>query len=348
VDTGKRITDIAIRLALIFLLVAWCFRIVRPFITPVIWAAIIAVSIYPVYGKLLVAVGHRKKLSAALLVIVGLAAIFIPAYFLFDSLIESAVDLSQNVMSGELKFPAPPAEVSDWPVIGKSLYNIWHLAATNLDALFAQYDEQLRSLLRWFGDAIIGTGAGILHLVLSVIIAGVFLVTAQPIKEGMSRLFLKLAGQSGLEMMNVATRTVTNVTKGILGVAIIQGILIGACLLLSHVPYAGLWALIATFLGVIQIGSLPVTIGVVIFYFSTKEPLPATVWTIVLILISLSDNVLKPLLLGRGAPVPTLVIFLGAIGGFIASGFVGLFTGAIVLSIGYRLLLVWIDAPVEA
>ena len=142
--------------------------------------------------------------------------------------------------------------------------------------------------------------------------------------------------------------TIRNVSRGIIGVAFIQATLAGIGFLIAGVPLAGLWALISLFLAIIQIGVTPVLIVVIIYIFSTASTLTAVLLTIWLILVGLSDNILKPLLLGKGAPVPMLVIFLGAIGGFIFSGFMGLFLGAIVLSIGYKLLQAWLDEKQSA
>ncbi|MBA7584652.1 hypothetical protein ES708_26609 [subsurface metagenome] len=135
-----------------------------------------------------------------------------------------------------------------------------------------------------------------------------------------------------------------NVAKGVLGVAIIQSILLGIIFILAGVPYAGLWALLCLFFAVIQVGPIVVTIPVIIYLFASIDPWLAFIWTILIVLASLLDNFLKPILMGKGAPVPMLVIFLGAIGGFIASGFIGLFIGAIILSLGYKLYLGWLEA----
>jgi predicted PurR-regulated permease PerM len=64
-----------------------------------------------------------------------------------------------------------------------------------------------------------------------------------------------------------------------------------------------------------------------------------TVW---MVIVGVVDNILKPWLMGKGAPAPMLVVFLGAIGGFMVSGFIGLFTGAIVLTLGYNLMISWV------
>jgi predicted PurR-regulated permease PerM len=136
--------------------------------------------------------------------------------------------------------------------------------------------------------------------------------------------------------------------RGVLGVALIQATLIGIGFLLAGVPYAGLWTLVVFMFAVIQLPPTLVVIPVAFYLFSEKEMLPAMLWTVYLFLSGISDNILKPLLLGKGAPVPMLMIFLGVVGGFIFSGFIGLFTGAVVMSLGYKLFVGWINSPSQA
>ena len=121
--------------------------------------------------------------------------------------------------------------------------------------------------------------------------------------------------------------------------AVIHGILF----FLARIPYAGIWTLVVFVLAIIQIPTFVISVPIVIYLFVAKEPLPAVIWSAIILVAGLSDNVLKPLLLGKGASVPMLVIFLGVIGGFILSGFLGLFTGAIVMSLGYKLYISWVN-----
>ena len=155
-------------------------------------------------------------------------------------------------------------------------------------------------------------------------------------------------GERGDEFAEISNVTIKNVAKGILGVAIIQSTLAGIGFILAGVPYAGLWALICLILAIIQIGPALVIIPVIIYLFSTMGLLGAILWTVYFVVVMISDNFLKPILLGKGAPVPMLVIFLGTIGGFITSGFVGMFIGAIILSLGYKLFITWLDEEAVA
>jgi predicted PurR-regulated permease PerM len=156
-------------------------------------------------------------------------------------------------------------------------------------------------------------------------------------------LFVSLAGERGSDFADISTITIRNVVKGILGVAIIQGILAGIGFAIAGVPGAGVWAFLCLFLAIIQIGIAPVAIPVIIFMFYSASTLTAGLLMVWLIFVMLSDNFLKPILLGRGAPVPMLVIFLGSIGGFISMGFIGLFVGAVILSLSFKLFRAWLN-----
>jgi predicted PurR-regulated permease PerM len=179
-------------------------------------------------------------------------------------------------------------------------------------------------------------------MILSLIIAG-FLLTVGGAGESIRKFFRKIAGDRGDEFADVTYVTVGKVVKGVMGVALIQATLIGVGFLIAGVPYAGIWSLIVFVLAVLQLPVILVVIPVAIYMFSVKELVPAILWTIYLLLAGASENIFKPLLLGKGAPVPMLVIFIGVLGGFIFSGFIGLFTGAVVMSIGYKLFVSWIN-----
>jgi len=333
--------EVTIRLLFLFLLIAWCFEILLPFAIITLWSIIIALSIEPLYDKLLKRVG-KPSWAASLLVVLFLIVIMIPAYFASSALFENLREVSHHFQEGSIAVPPPSDSVADWPVIGDKIYAAWSAASSNLESFLSTYSVQVQRFGKWLMPKALGIVTSVLQIAVALIIAGVLLATSGT--DEFTRKFLrKLVGKRGDEFAEMCDRTVKNVTKGILGVAVIQSFILGILFLLAGVPYAAIWALIAMFLGIVQIPPTIISIPIIIYLYSILSPTMATVWAILILLASLSDNVLKPILLGKGAPVPMLVIFLGAIGGFILSGFVGLFTGAIVLSIGYKLFLAWLN-----
>ena len=210
-----------------------------------------------------------------------------------------------------------------------------------MEGLIAKYHEQIRDAMESLFRSGLSIGGSILQFVLAMIIAGILLAT-RGTEEFARKIFKKIAGTEGDDFTEISVKTVRNVTKGILGVALIQSILTGNGFVLAGVPLAGIWTLIVVVLSILQLPPFIVVFPVIIWMFSAFNPLPAVLWTIYLLMAGTSDNILKPILLGKGAPVPMIVILLGVIGGFILSGFIGLLTGAIIISLGYKLFKSWI------
>jgi len=342
-SSEKKSIDLAIKLILIALLLAWCSMILLPFVIPVLWGIILAITLFPLYSKLLRLLKGKKALSASITAGILLLLLIVPAVWLISSVIEGSGQFFTSLKDNTLVVPPPKASVADWPLIGTPLYNAWLMVTTNLEAAIKQYSQQIIAI----GDKLIGAiksvTSNFLMMILSIIISGVMLTGAEKSEKSSVNFATRLFGKGGDEFIIMITLTIRNVAKGILGVAFIQFVLIGVTLILAKVPFAGLWALAVLLIAIVQLPVGLVAIPVVIYLYSVREPLPATFWSILIILFAISDNFLKPWLMGKGAPVPTLVIFLGAIGGMIMSGFIGLFTGAIILSIGYKLVNMWMQ-----
>lgn len=339
----NRALEAVIRIGVVVLLLVWCFQIVRPFIVPIVWGIIIAVAVYPGYRRLLSVLGDRRGLSAMVCTFLLLVLFIVPAILLIGTLIDSAKTLATDLSNGTLSIPLPPENVQAWPIIGKPLARFWHLASTNLQNALREIAPQLKSVGSWLLSAAAGAAFGVLKFIFAVIIAGVLLSRSKGGSELADSFAMRLAGERGADFVDLATATVRSVTRGILGVALIQSLMAGLGFLVVGIPAAGLLAMICLFLAVIQIGPGLIIIPTVIYVFLTSDTLPAVLFMIWSIFVTLSDNILKPLLLGRGVDVPMVVIFLGALGGFLSSGILGLFVGPILLAVGYRLLKAWME-----
>lgn len=232
-------------------------------------------------------------------------------------------------------------------MIGEKLYKIWGLASSNLEAAIIHLAPQLKAFGKWLLTAVTGTGFGVLQFVFSLIIAGVFLANASAGYKVTRAIFTRLAGDQGGDFTDLAGATVRSVAQGVLGIAIIQGILAGIGLIAAGVPAAGLWALLVLVLAIVQLPPLLVLLPIIFYVFSTASAVTAVLFMIWSILVSISDTFLKPLFLGRGVEIPMLIILIGAIGGMMTSGIIGLFVGAVVLALGYKLFMAWLyeDQP---
>lgn len=333
----------ALQLLALSLLLVWCFRILEPFVTPLVWGTVLAISLYPAQQKLAARLKGRNGLSASIITVLVLLVIIGPAVWLLLATVDEFKEVATLYRAGDLQIPPPNNKVATWPVIGPSLYKYWSEASKNLSALVVNNKEEVKNVLLRLFDLLANTTKGIVIFTLSIIISGFLLAYARPIGAFMHALFSRLAGKPGESMAESAELTVRNVAKGVLGVAVIQSLLAGIGIVLAGVPLAGLWIIICLVLAIVQVGILPVSVGTIIYIWGNADTLTASLFTGWMIFVGIIDNILKPILLGKGAPAPMLVVFLGAIGGFMFSGFIGLFTGAIVLTLGYKLVIGWVN-----
>ena len=343
-----RALDAVVRISLLALLVLWCFNIVRPFIMPILWGAIMAVAIYPLYVKVHHKLGGREKMTAVLIDLVALAILIVPAILLTDSLIVGTQKLAAEHEAGTLTIPPPSESVKNWPLVGEDLHHAWTLASSNLEAALVQFKPQVEAVGKWFLSAAAGAGVGVLMFVVSIIIAGVFLVYARSGSHALETVVGRVLGEKdGKEFVDLASATIRSVAQGVLGVALIQTVLGGIGMMAVGVPYAGVWALLILLLAIVQLPPLLILGPLIVYVFSVEPTVPAVIFMIWSLIVSVSDSFLKPLFLGRGMDIPMLVILLGAIGGMILSGIIGLFVGAVVLAVGYTLFMAWLH-PEEA
>lgn len=343
----EKIVDTLIRLGVLSLLMMWCFDILKPFILILIWAVVIAIAIFPLHKIFTKLFKGRTILAVIVLTLFMLSVIIVPSGLVMYSLYEGVNHFREMFKSGQHLIPPPGGTTENWPVIAKPIVEVWQLASDNLQEAVMKYSDQIKEYGAVLLIALAGFTKGIISFIISIIIAGVLLVYADSSKLVTEKIFRKLVGKHSENFTSITVLTIRNVVKGILGVAFIQAAMIGIGFFIAGVPFAGLWTVLCLILAIVQIGIGPIAIPVVIYMFSVSDTTTAIILAIWVGIALISDNVLKPILLGRNAPAPMLVIFLGAIGGFIYNGFIGLFLGAIILTIGYKLFMMWLDADTE-
>ena len=334
--------EASIHIGLAILLTAACFLILRPFIPLLSWGIIIGVAAYPAFQKLQKALGGRGGLSAALFTLLLLALLVVPGILLGGTVVGGIQSLVAHFKDGTLIIPPPPANVENWPLIGTPVKSLWDLASKDLTGAIRSFAPQLKAFLPEVFSASAGVGFAVLQFALSIVFAGIVLAKADSAYELVCSLCKRIFGGRGPDLQRLMGATIRSVTAGILGVALIQSVLAGLGFLLAGLPGAGLWAVLFLIAAVLQVGAL-VLIPAVIYMFAIAGTTKAVIFLIWCVIVAVLDNVLKPLLLGRGVDVPMAVMFLGAIGGFVAFGLIGLFVGAVVLSIGYRLAVAWLE-----
>ncbi|WP_370977874.1 AI-2E family transporter [Agaribacterium sp. ZY112] len=338
----KHLVEPIVQIAILGLLLFWCFKIVAPFIQPVLWGMIIAVATFPLYKMLQKRLGKRQKLAAPIFTLIMLGLLITPTYHIAASITSSAAELTEKWKTGNLSIAPPAEKVKSWPVVGEKLYDLGLSASQNLEATIAKHQEPIAKMGKAAFSAIAGAGFGVLQFVISIIVAGVLLANAASCSRFADALAFKLAGKVGEDFATQAGKTIASVAKGVLGVAIIQAILAAVGLLLLGVPGAGIWAVVVLVLAIMQLPPILILGPIAAWAFSAYDSTPAALFLVWSIIVSVSDGFLKPLLLGRGLSTPMMVILIGAIGGMMLSGIIGLFVGAVVLALAYELFVSWL------
>jgi predicted PurR-regulated permease PerM len=335
----RRVTLATIRVVLLGAWIVWCLQIVLPFVIPILWGAIIATAVLPLAKRLF---PQRAMLGAVVFGVLGFALILVPSALFLDSIGEFVLRVGRQWADGQLKLPPPRADVAEWPLVGKRLHALWTDAINAPASIVERYLPQLREAGRWLMKSLGGLTLGILQSLFAVAVAGAFLAKAEATRHALLPVAERVAPGRGQPLLDLARDTVRGVAKGVLGVALIQAVLAWAGIALVGVPAPGAWALLVLILAVAQLPSGLILFPLAVYVFTITSTPIAIAFAIWAVFVGLLDNVLKPLLLGRGSRVPTLVIVVGAIGGMLSSGIIGLFVGAVVLAVGFELFTAWV------
>jgi len=340
-QSGDEVIQIAIRLGLLAFLIYWSFVLLRPFIPVLAWAVVLAVALNPAFDWLSAHLGHRPRVAALIMTIVMLAVFLGPATWLGIGLVDGLRNISDQLTSGDVAIPLPPDSVRDWPLIGVQLHDVWKKASENLAAAFRELAPHLKPLAGPILAIAGSASTGMLKFLASVVIAGLLLPPGPRIVASVRTMLTRIVPQRSADFLALAGATIRTVAQGVIGVAVLQSLLAGIGLKIAGVPHAGVLAFAVLVLGIVQIGSAPILLPVIIWVWTVKDVGAAVLITIFLVLVGLSDNALKPLLMGRGLSTPVLVIFVGVLGGTLAHGIVGLFVGPIILAVAWELLMAW-------
>jgi predicted PurR-regulated permease PerM len=344
-DLSRKATDLAVRLVVLALLGYWCFAILRPFLMPIVLGIVIAVALNPIYVRIERLLRGRKKAAAVLLVLLCLAVLLVPTLLLSESLVEGVRMVTARMHEGSIAIPPAPDKVAEWPVVGKPLYETWKLASTNLEVLVERMQPQLKVVGLWLVSIAKQGVVAALLAAIGLLIAGVFWVQGESAVGFAVSVGRRIGGDRGASLVPLAGRAIATVAKGVVGVAAIQAVLAGGGMIAAGVPGAGLWSLLVLIVAVAQLPTIIILGPAVLYLVATSDSqLTVILFAAWSLLVSFSDTLLKPILMGRGSDIPVAVILIGAIGGLILHGLIGLFVGAVVFSIGYTLMSGWIRA----
>jgi len=342
---SKRLMDVLIRAGLVLALTILCYQIFSPFIGLMAWALILAVTLYPAHQKLARKMGGRQGLSATLLTLAGIVIIVLPTAVLMGALGDSMHDLVNGARNNTLAVPAPKAGVAEWPIVGKRIHGAWTQAHEDLPAFIQSLQPKAGALAKTTVEAVASIAGAILLFVASFIVAGIIMAFGKAGAGSAEAIFDRIMGIGrGAEFVTLSSATIRAVALGVLGVAFIQAIVIGLTMMVAGIPFAGALALLLLVLGIAQVPALLVTLPVIAYVWvsGNYDTGAAVVYTVLLFIGGMLDNVLKPLLLGRGVDAPMPVVLLGALGGLATQGILGMFIGATLLTLGYQIFMWWV------
>ena len=333
--------EIAIKVGIISLVVYLSYLIAKPFMAIVVWGIIIAVAISPLVNMLEKRFGNRKKIIIGIAIAV-VAALILPTYALSGKTFTTSQNIIHAMKEGSISIPPPTEKVKEWPVIGEKAYTLWDNASHNLRKTLAPFSDEIKKGITTLLSSLGGLIGAVLMLAGSMIIAAVFLISRDGAVKFYKELSRRLLGEKGDEWATLSTSTIRGVVNGVLGVAVIQAILAVIGMGLMGVPLAMVWAVGIMFLTIIQVPALLIIGPVIAYVFSQGSGIVEIIFAIYMVVVGSIDGVLKPILMGRGVPVPMLVIMVGAIGGMMLMGMIGLFVGAVIFALAYTLFTFWI------
>jgi len=349
---SRRLLDVFIRAGLVVVLVLLCYLIFSPFLTMMLWALILAITIYPLHQMLAARIGGRQGLAATLIVLLAVVVIVTPTIMLASEFGDSVQNLIKNVRDNTFQVPAPSDKVAAWPVVGERMHAVWSQAHNDLPGLVQSMQPKLGELATKALGIVAALGGGLLMFLFSFIVAGIIMAYGESGARAMQEIFERIVGIArGQEFAKLSTATVRAVASGVIGIACIQALIIGVSLMIAGVPFAGVLAVVVLVLGVAQLPALLVTLPVIGWIWASGEynTGPAVAYTVLLFVGGMADNVLKPLMLGRGVDAPMPVILIGALGGMATTGILGMFVGATGLALGYQIFMRWVqDNPERA
>ncbi len=347
----KNAMEAAIRIAAVAALVIWTYQIVRPFLMPLIWGVIIAIAVDPFVDRVAKVLGNRRKLAAILFGIVILVTLVVPVVMFSTSTIQTLQPHLKEIHNLHFSMPPPPKSLKELPVIGPEVTKLWSLASENLGAILKQFEPQLKATMLYLIGMVGGGVKAVFLFIVAIIVACALLANAKEATDCTMRIICRFSGTRGPEIASLATATIRAVMLGVVGVAIIQSVLAAIGMIVMGVPLAGLWAVLVLVCAVLQLPPILVLGPVAGWVFTRADTTPAVIFLVWCLIVSASDSLLKPLLMGRGVRIPMLVILLGALGGMMVSGIVGLFLGAVIVAISYELFMAWVkevDIPQDS
>jgi predicted PurR-regulated permease PerM len=349
IDNPRRpgdVTHATLLVLFIGLLVVLTFWVLSPFLTSLLWAVVVCIAMWPILLRLEAFLGGRRGAAVAVMTATILLLVFVPVTLALATIVSNAKNITAEIKSFEsLPLPSPPAWLDRIPFGGDRMAAKWgRFVALDPQQRSAELTPYVQTALQWFVLQAGGVGRILIQFLLAAIISAIGFAKGEAVRDGILRFAARLGGQQGRDTATLAARTIRGVVLGVVVTALIQSAIAGTGLFMSGVPAAGLLTAVVLFLCLAQLGPLLVVIPAVAWLFWSGKTVSGTTLLVIGVIAGTLDNVVRPVLIKRGADLPLLLIFAGVIGGLIAFGIIGLFIGPVVLSVAYTLLTAWVSS----
>src|SRR5512138_3346786 len=343
---NRDLTRIVLTVVSIGVLVVGSLRVLLPFLGSLLWAATIVVSTWPLMVRAQARLGGRRGAAVAVMTVALLLVLFVPLLLALSTILSQADRIAELLRElPTARIPPPPPWVESLPLVGRRIGERWlALAALEPQQLSDQLAPYLRTALTWFAEKAGSFGGMMVNFLLTVGISAILYARGEQWADSLRRFFRRLSGERGDTIVELAGKAIRAVALGVVVTALVQAALAGIGLLAVGVPFAGLLVAVVFVLCIAQLGPLLAMLPCVIWLYATGSPIRGTVLLVVTLVAQAIDNVLRPVLIKRGADLSLLLILPGVIGGLLWLGVLGLFVGPVILAVTSTLLQQWVSA----
>jgi len=341
------ITHATLLVLFIALLGVLTFWVLSPFLTALLWAVVVCIAIWPIVLRLQAFLGGRRWAAVVIMTAAILLAVFVPVTLALVTIVHNAQNITTEIKSFEsVTLPLPPPWLERVPFGGDRAAAEWsRFVALDAQQRSAEVTPYVQTALQWFVFQAGSVGRILIQFLLAAVISAIGFAKGEGVRDGILAFAGRLGGQRGRDTATLAGRTIRGVVLGVVVTALIQSAIAGFGLFMTGVPAAGLLTAVVLFLCLAQLGPLLVVVPAVVWLFWSGSAVSGMTLLVIGVIAGVLDNIVRPVLIKRGADLPLLLIFAGVIGGLIAFGIIGLFIGPVVLSVAYTLLATWVSTP---
>jgi predicted PurR-regulated permease PerM len=318
--------------------------ILRPFLGAAVWAATIVVATWPLMIALQKRLWRKRSLAVAVMTVVLLCVLVVPLALAIGTIISNADEIAGWAKSlASFEVPPHPEWVDKLPLVGGKLADIWeNVAAAGIQGAAAKVGPYAGGVIKWFVAQVGGFGMLLVEFLLTALIAAIMYANGEAAAERILHFGRRLAGSRGENAVCLAGQAVRGVALGIVVTALAQSVLGGIGLIIAGVPFATFLTALMLMLAISQIGVLPVLGPATLWLFWSGSSGWGVFLLVCTVVVGTMDNVIRPILIKKGADLPLLLIFAGVVGGLMAFGLIGLFVGPVVLAVAHKLLDAWV------